>query len=288
MPAMQRKTCRKSFLRGSLRLFFTGFFRHLPRRTTRKRPLCLALCLAAAFPAVRATETVSVAAAANLVYAVEELNAAFKKATPDVNVTTAVGASGNLVAQIRNGAPFDVFLSADLDYPRALIAAQKAAPATFTKFAVGRLVLWTTRPDLALDNLPAVVRDPVVKKLAIAHLATAPYGRAAKQALEKLDVWSIAEPKIVIGENITQTAQFVETGNADAGLVAMSFVLSPKLKKKGRWIEISPALYEPLEQAAVLTTRAARNPAAKAYLDFLRSDAAREIFQRYGYGIPVK
>jgi molybdate transport system substrate-binding protein len=288
MPAMQRKTCRKFFRRGSLRFFFTGFFRRRPRWIATKRPLRLALLLAATLPVTRAAETVSVAAAANLVYAVEELNAAFKKATPDVKVATAVGASGNLVAQIRNGAPFDVFLSADLDYPRALVAAGKADPATFTKFAVGRLVLWTTRPDLALQNLPAVVRDPAVRKLAIANLATAPYGRAAKQALEKLDLWTTAEPKIVIGENITQAAQFVETGNADAGLVAMSFVLSPKLRKKGRWIEISPTLYEPLEQAAVLTTRAAQNPTAKAYLDFLRSEAAREIFRRYGYGRPAE
>jgi molybdate transport system substrate-binding protein len=234
----------------------------------------------------RAAEAVSVAAAANLVFALDELNAAFKKLEPDTAVTLATGASGNLVAQIKNGAPFDVFLSADLHYPNALIAAGQADAKTVTKFAIGRLVLWTTKANLPLDSLPAVVRDPSVKKLAIANIDTAPYGRAAKQSLEKLGVWTDAQPKIVTGENITQTAQFVETGNADAGLVAMSLVLSPKLKNRGRWIEIPAELYSPLEQAAVLTKRGETNVAAQRFLTFLRSDVAQEIFQRFGYGIP--
>lgn len=230
-------------------------------------------------------ESVSVAAAANLVYALDALNAEFGKIAPGVTLTSATGASGNLVAQIKNGAPFDVFLSADLDYPQALIDTGAADGASLITFATGRLVLWTTKPDIEVSDIAATIRNPVVRKLAIANLKTAPYGRAARQALEKLGVWSLAEPRLVTGENITQTSQFVETGNADAGFVALSIVLSPKLKNKGRWIAVPANLHAPLAQGAVLTTRGASNAAARRYLEFLRSDAAKKIFTQFGYDV---
>jgi molybdate transport system substrate-binding protein len=231
-------------------------------------------------------ESVSVAAAANLVYALDALNAQFKKASPHVTLTSTTGASGNLVAQIKNGAPFDVFLSADLDYPQALIDTGAADASSLLTFAIGQLVLWTAKPNLPVSDIAATVRNPAVQKLAIAHLKTAPYGRAAQQALEKLGVWDIAQPKLVTGENITQTSQFVETGNADAGFVALSIVLSPKLKNKGRWIEVPANLYAPLAQGVVLTKRGSTNPAAKRYLEFLRSDAAKKILSDFGYDVP--
>lgn len=249
--------------------------------------LRLLVLLLLALPAfARAAETVSVAAAANLVYALDELNAAFRQAEPEVALTSATGASGNLVAQIRHGAPYDVFLSADLDYPRALIASGDADAATLTLFATGRLVLWTTRPAVPLESIADTVRHPRVRTLALAHLETAPYGRAARETLEKLGAWADVQPKIVIGENITQTAQFVETGNADAGFVALSLVLSPKLADRGRWIEVPAELHAPLEQGAVITRHGSANPAAARYLAFLRSARAREIFQRFGYATP--
>ena len=232
--------------------------------------------------------SVSVAAAANLVYALDALNAEFAKAAPDVKVTTATGASGSLVAQIKNGAPFDVFLSADLDYPRALAKAGQADEKSLVTFATGRLVLWTTQPGVELKSIADTVRSPGVKKLAIANRDSAPYGRAAQQALEKLGAWADAQPKLVVGENITQTAQFVETGNADAGFVALSLVLAPNLKTKGRWLEVSPDLYSSLAHGAVLTTRGAANPAAKKYLEFLSSNAAKKILRDFGYGVPEK
>jgi molybdate transport system substrate-binding protein len=233
--------------------------------------------------------TVSVAAAANLVYALEALNTAFAKHAPDIKVTSATGASGNLVAQIKNGAPYDVFLSADVDYPQALVKAGQADAKTLTIFATGRLVLWTTRPAsaVALTSIPETIRDPSVKKLAIANRDTAPYGRAAQQALEKLGAWTEAQPKIVTGENITQTAQFVETGSADAGFVALSLVLSPKLKERGRWIEVPAELHAPLDHGAVLTLRGAGSAAAKQYLAFLASEPAQKIFRDFGYSVPV-
>ena len=230
----------------------------------------------------------SIAAAANLVYALDALNAAFKQAAPDITLTSTTGASGNLVAQIRNGAPFDVFLSADLDYPQALIKAGHADAKTLTTFAIGRLVLWTTKPGIEVSDVSATVKNPAVQKLAVANPATAPYGRAALQVLDRLGLTTVARPKFVTGENITQTAQFVETGNADAGFVALALVLSPQLKNTGRWAEVPPALHTPLDQGAVLTNRGATNPAAARYLAFLKSDPARAIFERYGYALPAK
>lgn len=240
-----------------------------------------------------ASPTVSIAAASDLIYCLEALHAAFlqienpKSKTENLTtLTVATGSSGNFFAQIKHGAPYDIFLSADLSYPRALIAAGLADSASLTPYAIGRLVLWTARRDLDVTAAASVVRDPQVKKFAIANPAHAPYGRAAQQVLEKLDTWSPAQPKLVLGENISQTAQFVQTGNADAGLVALSLVLAPPLRDTGRWHEIPASLHDPLEQAAVLTLRGAANPAAVRYLAFLRSPTARKIFDRYGFRVP--
>jgi molybdate transport system substrate-binding protein len=238
-------------------------------------------------PAFGASE-VSVAAAANLVYALEAINAEFKQAAPDITVTSTSGASGNLFAQLKNGAPFDVFLSADTDYPKQVVAAQLGDAATLRTFATGQLVFWTMRSDLGVTDLAAAVRDARVKKLAIAQPRTAPYGRAAQAVLEELGVWSVAQPKLVIGENITQTAQFIETGNADAGFVALSLVKSPKLANRGHWTDVPAELYAtvPLDHAVVLTKRGADNAAARRYLDFLSSEPAKKIFREYGYRVP--
>ena len=136
-----------------------------------------------------------------------------------------------------------------------------------------------------LRSIPAAVRDPKVLKIAIANLTTAPYGKAAREALTKLDLWKEVEPKVVIGDNITQTSQFVETGNADIGFVAMSLVLSPKLKDTGRWVEVDASLYSPLEQAAVITKKGEANPAAARYLKFLSSPQARAVFEGRRRGV---
>ena len=234
-----------------------------------------------------APAAVSIAAAANLSTVLEALNPAFRAVAPDITLTTALGASGTFVAQIKNGAPYDVFLSADLDYPRALIAAGQADARTLTPLADGRLVLWTTRADLPLTDLAATVRDPRVKKLALAQPATAPYGRAAQETLAHLHLEATAQPKIVFGENIAQTAQFIESGHADAGMVALSLVLGPTLKNRGRWLEVPASLHAPLTQGAILTTRGAANPAAGRYLAFLQSATARAILARFGYAPPT-
>lgn len=259
---------------------FTGFF---------------ILLLSAFGPALGAAQSpassnnrVSVAAAANLVYALDALNAAFHATAPDVEVTVATGASGSLVAQITHGAPYDVFLSADMDYPRALIAAGQADAASLLPFATGRLVAWTVNPAVPLDSVSTALQHPATRKIAVANVESAPYGRAAKQALEQLGLWNDLSAKFVFGENITQTAQFVESGGADLGFVALSLVLSPALQSHGRWIAVPEELYAPLTQGAVLTRRGQSNAAAARYLAFLQSDAAREVLARFGYSVPGK
>lgn len=229
---------------------------------------------------------VSVAAAANLVYAIEALQADFQALHPGVGVTVATGASGSLVAQITHGAPYDVFLSADLAYPQALLVSGAAAPGSLRTFAAGRLVLWTTRAELPLEPLAQALRAPGLHRLAIANTTSAPYGRAAREVLQALGLWAEMQPRLVVGENITQTAQFVETGGADAGLVALSLVRSPRLAPHGRWVLVPASLHAPLTHAAVLTRRGADNPAAAAFLAYLSSAPARRILEQFGYTPP--
>lgn len=231
------------------------------------------------------SSTVSIAAASNLVYILDDLLAAFQVIEPQVAMTVTTGASGGLVAQIQNGAPFDVFLSADLIYPQWLVERGYAEAKTLTTFATGRLVLWTTKTAIKFDSVADVLRNPAVRRLALANTETAPYGHAAKAVLDQLGIWNEVQPKVVLGETITQTAQFVETGNADVGLVALSLVLSPKLKNRGHWILVPDRLYSPIAQGAVITRRGAQNAAAARFLSFLQSAEAREIFIRFGYQV---
>jgi len=237
--------------------------------------------------AARAADKISIAAAANLAYAIEALDAGFIRTNPGVDISVLTGASGNLVSQIENGSPNDIFLSADMDFPRQLIQAGYASESSLVDFAVGRLVLWTTRPGLELTSIAAAVRSPAARKIAIANPATAPYGRAAGEALAKLGLQAEIQSKLVTGENISQTAQFVQTGNADAGFVALSLVLAPRLVDRGRWIEVPPGLYAPLDQGAVLTKHGQDNPAARRYLAYLRSRTAGEILGHFGYRVPL-
>lgn len=236
--------------------------------------------------AAHATEKVMVAAAANLVYAFEALKNEFKNVEPETELHIVIGASGSLVAQIQNGAPFDVFLSADVEYPQQLIDRGLAGSPRVVTFAVGRLVLWTTRPGVDISSIPDLLGNTRVKRIAVANTTTAPYGKATREALTRLNLWEQTAPRIVYGENITQTAQFVETGNADAGFVALSLVLSPRLNSKGRWHEVDPSLHSPLEQGVVITKRGAGNPASARFLAFLRSEGARAVFERFGYRVP--
>lgn len=234
-------------------------------------------------------ETLMVAAAADLTYCLPELDKAFQAQHAGVEIQLSTGSSGNFFAQIQNGAPFDVFLSADLHYPDELIKAGDAVRASLLVYGSGRLVLWTNKPQ-SVDvtrGLDALRDTRAVQKVAIANPEHAPYGRAARAALQKAGLWDEIQSRLVVGENIAQALQYVETQNADAGLVALALVRSPRLSGTGKYAEVDDRLYPPLNQAAVITRHGADKAAAKAYLEFLGSGTARAIFDKYGFKLPV-
>ncbi len=246
------------------------------------------LCMGAAHSADRAADTLTIAAAADLTLCLDDLNAAFRKSHPDADLKSTTGSSGNFLAQIKNGAPFDVFLSADMSYPRELVKAGQAVEDSLTLYATGHIVLWSTNPAVDVSKGLAVLNSEAVKKFAIANPEVAPYGRAAKAALQSAGLWQQLQPKLVSGENIAQTAQFVQSGNVDAGIVALSFVLSPKVVGSGKYYRIAEDQYPVLEQGAVITSKGAANPLARAYIEFLRSPEARAVFDKYGFLLPAK
>lgn len=231
-------------------------------------------------------ETIRVAAAANLTFALEPVDTAFMLGHPGTTVSATFGASGSLVSQIREGAPYDVFLSADLDFARKLIAAGAADPASLRTFVYGRLALWTVKPGLPMTSIAEVVRNSGVTRLAIANPRTAPYGAAARETLARLGLIEVGVPKLVVAENIAQAAQFVSTGNADAGFVALAMVLAPNLKERGHYLIVPETLYSPLAEGAVLTSTGTTHSAARSYLNFLSSSQARSLFTRFGYRLP--
>jgi molybdate transport system substrate-binding protein len=235
---------------------------------------------------LHAAEPLAIAAASDLVYCLEEVNKTLAKTHPEVVINVTTGSSGNFFAQIKNGAPFDLFLSADVQYPRDLIKAGLADEKSLTIYAVGRIALWTTKADVDVSKGLSVITTDAVRKLAIANPDHAPYGRAAKAALEHEKIWLLLTNKVVLGENISATTQLVETGNAEAGIVALSLLLSPKLANKGHYWEIPESLHPRLEQAAVITNKGIKHPQAQLYLDFLRSEDARRVFDRYGFRLP--
>jgi molybdate transport system substrate-binding protein len=227
-----------------------------------------------------------VAAASDLAYCIDELAAAFRAQAPEAEVKVSTGASGNFFAQIRNGAPFEVFLSADTSYPEQLARLGSADGKSLTPYAVGRIALWTLDAHLDLGPGLAVVRDPRVTRVAIANPSTAPYGRAARAALEHAGLWQAVAPKLVIGENIAQAAQFVQSGNAQVGIVSLATLRAPQLAGVGHYALLAGAGLPPIEQAAIVTTRGGANPLAARFVRFLGTPAAQAILQRHGYGLP--
>ncbi|MEQ1667047.1 MAG: molybdate ABC transporter substrate-binding protein [Sulfuriferula sp.] len=228
-------------------------------------------------------EDLFVAAASDLSFVLPEINKAFEAKHPGVTVKVSLGSSGNFHAQIKNGAPYQVFMSADEKYPRDLIAQGAAVADSYNVYGTGRIVLWTMKPEVNLSQGLSGLADARITKIAIANPAHAPYGRAAESAMKKQGVWDALQTKLVLGENISQTAQFVQTGNVDVGVVAMSLVLSPKMRGVGRWAEISTALYPPLVQAAVVTKTGANSAMAREFVRFLDQPEARDLLQKYGF-----
>jgi molybdate transport system substrate-binding protein len=228
-----------------------------------------------------------VAAAANLKIAAEELKQAFEAKHPGVEVVLTLGASGTFFSQIQNGAPFDLYLSADREYPAKLIAAKLGAAADERVYAFGKLVAWLppgSRLDLEGRGLAALA-DPTVKRIALANPAVAPFGRATEQALKAAGIYEQVKDKLVFGTSVGQTAQFATTGAVDVAFLPYSLTLVKELSG-GRVVFVPEALYPRIEQSGIVLLGAKEPELARALLTFLCGPDGRAILAKYGYGLP--
>jgi len=254
-----------------MRCVAEGRFRTLP---------ALALICGACAPRP-APQKLAIAAAADLNFALPEIARRYRAVDPTVELEIAYGSSGNFYAQIANRAPFDVFLSADVEYPQRLASAGTGPANSVFTYAVGRLVVWVPygsplEPATALQDLR-------VKHVAIANPQHAPYGRAAQAALRSLRLYQGVEPKLVFGENIAQTLQFVESGAADVGVVALSLALASPVHNRGRYWEIPLEAYPRMEQGGIILKD---SKAAREFRAFLLSAGGRRILKQYGFFVP--
>ena len=230
-------------------------------------------------------EQLTIAAAADLQPVMQEIAARFEKTTGK-HVILSFGSSGNFFTQIQNGAPFDLFFSADIEYPRKLEAAGLTAPGSLYRYATGKIAVWTRKAsNIDLDQGLKVVGDSAVTKLAIANPAHAPYGRAAEAALRKSGLWEKVEKKLVLGENISQTAQFVESGNAEVGIIALSLALSPAMNNQGKYFIIPQELYPQLQQAGVILKSSRHLEIANRFMNFLKGAEAKALLKEYGFSL---
>lgn len=229
---------------------------------------------------------VTVAAASDLQAVLPAIAAQFEKETGR-KVQVVFGSSGNFFAQIQNGAPFDVFLSADIDHPRRLERAGLAERETFYEYATGRIVLWT-RTDSGIDLRKglSMLTEAAVRRIAVANPEHAPYGRAAVAALRHEALYDRVRGKLVLGENISQAAQFVQSGNADVGILALSLALAPALKGAGVFVEIPASLHPPIEQAAVVLSSSKHKAVARSFVDALKKPESISILRSYGFEVP--
>jgi len=252
----------------------------------------LALAAALAVPATARPgpqRSVAVAVAANMKPAFEVIAARFQAAHPGVEVKATFGASGNFFAQISNGAPFDLFLSADAEFPAKVVEKGLADGQAFT-YAFGKLVVWVpkgSRVDLEAMGLAALA-EPAVLKIAIADPAVAPYGRAARAALEKAGLFERLRDRIVMGQNVSQTAQFVQSGNAQAGFIPLSLAKTPPLSDEGRAWPVPSSSYERIEQAGVVMKGAREAALAHDLAAFIIGAGAKDVLERYGYDLPAR
>jgi molybdate transport system substrate-binding protein len=219
----------------------------------------------------------NVAVAANFTDAAKEIAAAFKAKT-DHDAVLSFGSSGQFMTQIGQDAPFEIFLSADDTRPKELVAKGLGVPGSEFTYAIGKLVLWSKQPDLVKGE--ETLKRSQFSKLSICNPVAAPYGAAAVETMQSLKLYDALKPKFVEGANITQAYQFVETGNAEVGFVALSQLTG---KSEGsRWL-VPQELYKPITQGAVLLRKGEKNPAATAFIEFLKGPEARAIIEKYGY-----
>ena len=228
-----------------------------------------------------------VAAAADLKFAMDEIVTAFGKARPGLTVSVSYGSSGNFLSQIVNGAPFDLFFSADIEYPRRLGEAGLATTGSEFRYAVGRIVVWVpAASSIPIERGLQALASPEVRRIAIANPKHAPYGRAAEAALRAAGVYEAVKDKLVFGENVAQTAQFVQSGATDAVIIALSLAIAPTLAKQGRYFEVPLDSYPRMEQGGIILNRARDVEAARAFRDFVLGPEGRAVLEGYGFFLP--
>lgn len=227
-----------------------------------------------------------IAAASDLNFAFKDLVTEFEKKTGD-RVKLTLGSSGNFYSQIENGAPFDLYFSADIRYPQKLVEGGHGIADSLYKYAVGRIVLWVpTGSTVSIDKGFESLVGPSVRKVSIANPKHAPYGRAAVAALEHFKLYDTVKNKLVMGENISQAAQFVESGASDAGIIALSLAMAPTMKSAGKYWEVPAEAHPPIEQGAVILKRSINQEKAREFLKFLQGSEGQEIMRRYGFLLP--
>jgi len=231
-------------------------------------------------------EKLIIAAAADLKFAMDEIIAGFNKSLSGDEVQAVYGSSGKFHTQIQQGAPYDLFFSADIGFPREL-AKQGLAASEVKPYAVGRIVLWSAGMDATKMTLVNLA-DPKVTKIAIANPKHAPYGKRAEEALRAAGLWDKVQAKLVFGENVSQTAQYVQSGNAQVGIIALSLAVNPDLAKKGGYYLIPESLHNPLEQGYIITKRGTSKPLARQFAAFMDSKLCRGIMTKYGFVLPVE
>jgi molybdate transport system substrate-binding protein len=241
-------------------------------------------------PATTRAHALRIAAAADLKFALDEWLKDFRATHPGERIEVTYGSSGNFIAQLSQGAPFDVFLSADMGYPRKLVEQGLAEDKDVFPYAVGHLVLWVRRESpLQVEKLGMkVLVDPAARRIAIANPQHAPYGRAAEAALKSQGLHDAVKDKLVLGENVAQTAQFAQSGAADVGLIALSLALAPAMKEQGRYGEIPASAYPRMDQGGVILKKAQDPALARQFRDALIDARSRPLFERYGFGAPGK
>lgn len=232
-------------------------------------------------------QEITIAAAADLRSALDEITSHFRTET-SMQVKVVYGSSGNLFQQIQNGAPFDLFFSANSDYPKNLEAAGLSVPGTYYEYARGHIVLLTSATSaLNLQQGLKVLLEPSIKRIAIADPGHAPYGQAAVAALKSQNLYQRVSRKIVVGENVAQAASFVTSGAADIGIVAKSIAVLSSARAQTHFAEIPPDEYPPIEQACILLKSSAQKTAARRFVTYMQSPEASKILQRYGFEVPA-
>lgn len=244
----------------------------------------LLAALASLASPVQAAEKVTIAAAADLKFAMDEIAAAFRKAHPGAEVDVIYGSSGKFHTQIQQGAPFDLFFSADVGFALELRTAGQAV--TEPKlYAIGRIVIWSASRDASKMTLSDLA-DPTIQKIAVANPRHAPYGKRAEEALRAVGLWDSLQGKMVFGENIAHTAQYVQSGAADVGIIALSLALNRELASKGGYALITDDKHAPLEKAYVITKHGEGNALAAAFAAYMETPEARHMMRRYGFVLP--